>query len=79
MAQTTVSIRMDDKLKKDMEVLCEDLGINLTTAFIMFAKKMVREQAIPFDVSKERREQQLERLMLYKEKMSEICKEDCSC
>ena len=69
MAQTTVSIRMNDNLKKDMEVLCENLGINLTTAFIMFAKKMVREQAIPFDISMERREEQLERLLLYKEKI----------
>ena len=72
MAQTTVSIRMDDELKKNMEILCEELGMNLSTAFIMFAKKMVRERAIPFDVSVERKEEQLERLKLYKEKLSEI-------
>ena len=72
MAQTTVSIRMDDELKKNMEILCEELGMNLSTAFIMFAKKMVRERAIPFDVSVKRKEEQLERLKLYKEKLSEI-------
>ena len=51
MAQTMVSIRMDEELKKEMESLCQDLGMNMTTAFVIFAKKMTREQRIPFDVS----------------------------
>lgn len=51
MAQTTVSIRMDESLKKNMEQTCSDLGLNMTTAFIIFAKKMCRERRIPFDVS----------------------------
>ena len=42
---------MDSELKNQMESVCADLGINMTTAFIMLAKKMVREQRIPFDVS----------------------------
>lgn len=51
MAQTMVSIRMDENLKKEMENLCQNLGMNMTTAFVIFAKKMTREQRIPFDVS----------------------------
>lgn len=51
MAQTTVSIRMEDTLKKDMEKTCEALGMNMTTAFIIYAKKVTREKRIPFDVS----------------------------
>ncbi len=51
MAQTTISIRMDEKLKEKMEKTCSDLGMNMTTAFTIFAKKMAREQRIPFDVS----------------------------
>ena len=51
MAQTTVSIRMEDTLKKDMEETCEELGMNMTTAFTIFAKKMTREKRIPFEVS----------------------------
>ena len=43
MAQTTVSIRMDSELKKDMEETCSELGMNMTTAFIMYAKKVTRE------------------------------------
>lgn len=49
--QSTVSIRIDSELKKEMEAVCAELGIDLTTAFMMFAKKMVREQRIPFEVS----------------------------
>lgn len=51
MAQTTISIRMDEDLKKSMEHTCQELGMNMTTAFTIFAKKMTREHAIPFEVS----------------------------
>jgi len=46
-----VNIRMDEDLKKEMEIVCNDLGINITTAFTIFAKKMTREKRIPFSVS----------------------------
>lgn len=51
MAQTMVTIRMDDSLKKSMEQTCQELGLSVTTAFTIFAKKMSREKRIPFDVS----------------------------
>lgn len=51
MAQTMVTIRMDDTLKKSMEQTCQELGLSVTTAFTIFAKKMSREKRIPFDVS----------------------------
>ena len=51
MAQTTVSVRMDDDLKKDFDRVCNDLGLSMTTAVIMLAKKMTREKRIPFEVS----------------------------
>lgn len=51
MTQASICIRMDSELKKRMETVCSDLGINMTTAFTILAKKMVREQRIPFDVS----------------------------
>lgn len=51
MAQTTISIRMDDKLKADFDKTCNELGLSMTTAIIMLAKKMTREQRIPFEVS----------------------------
>ena len=51
MAQTMVNFRMDEDLKKNMESTCKDLGMNMSTAFIIFAKKVAREKRIPFDVS----------------------------
>ncbi len=51
MAQTTVSIRMDDELKKDFDTICNELGMTMTTAVIMLAKKMSREKRLPFEVS----------------------------
>lgn len=51
MAQTTVSIRMDDALKKDFDNICNELGMTMSTAVIMFAKKMAREKRLPFEVS----------------------------
>ena len=51
MAQAMVNFRMDEDLKKSMESVCQELGMNMTTAFIIFAKKMTREKRIPFDVS----------------------------
>jgi len=51
MSQVLVNIRMDEDLKKSMEETCRTLGLNMTTAFTIFAKKVSREQRIPFDVS----------------------------
>lgn len=49
----TVSFRMDDALKKQADELFNDLGMNLTTAFTIFVKQAVREQGIPFEISRE--------------------------
>ena len=51
MAQTNVNIRMDETLKKQFDHLCSELGLNMSTAFTVFAKTMVRQQKIPFEVS----------------------------
>ena len=51
MAQTNVNIRMDDKLKKDFEKNCNELGLNMTTAFNIFARAVVRHRRIPFDIA----------------------------
>ena len=51
MAQTTLSVRMDDSLKSDCDKVCNELGLSMTTAFTMLAKKMTREKRLPFEVS----------------------------
>ncbi|MBQ9866579.1 MAG: type II toxin-antitoxin system RelB/DinJ family antitoxin [Lachnospiraceae bacterium] len=51
MAQVLVNFRMDKEDKIGMEEVCKELGMSMTTAFTIFAKKMKRERRIPFDVS----------------------------
>lgn len=51
MSQVLVNFRLDEDDKKGMEEVCKELGMSMTTAFTLFAKKMRREKRIPFDVS----------------------------
>lgn len=51
MAQATFSIRMDAELKKQLDELCADFGMTTSTAFTIFAKKVVRERRIPFEIT----------------------------
>ena len=53
MAQTNVNIRMDAELKRQFEEFCADVGMSMTTAFTVFAKKTVRENNKPFSVDRE--------------------------
>lgn len=51
MAQTMVNFRMDSELKKNMEEVCSNMGMSMTTAFTIFAKTVIRENRIPFEVT----------------------------
>ena len=51
MAQTLISFRIDKLSKKQMEHVCGELGLTMEEAFTIFAKKVVREKRIPFDLS----------------------------
>ena len=51
MPQSAVNFQMDSELKTDMEQTCLELGMNMATAFTLFARKVTREKRIPFEVS----------------------------
>ncbi|MDR1541119.1 MAG: type II toxin-antitoxin system RelB/DinJ family antitoxin [Clostridiales bacterium] len=51
MATTSITIRMDEELKKQAETLFDEIGMNMTTAFTIFAKTAVRQQKIPFELA----------------------------
>lgn len=51
MAQTNINIRMDEDLKKNFDDICTELGLNMTTAFNVFARAVVRRHGIPFEVT----------------------------
>ena len=46
MAQTNVNIRMDEELKRQFDAFCSEVGMNMTTAFCIFAKTVVRQHRI---------------------------------
>ena len=51
MAQAVFSVRMDDSLKKQFDLLCQEFGMNTSTAINIFARTVVRERRIPFEIS----------------------------
>lgn len=53
MATTNITMRIDEELKAQAEELFADLGLNMTSAFTVFVKQAVREQRIPFMLSRE--------------------------
>lgn len=50
MAQAMVNFRMDEELKNEMEETCKKMGLTLTSAFTIFATKVIQEQRIPFEI-----------------------------
>ena len=52
MKNVNVTLRVDADLKRQADALFSELGLNLTTAFNIFLRQSVREQQIPFQVSK---------------------------
>lgn len=51
MAQATFSVRMDENLKRQFDSLCAAFGMNASTAINVFARAVVRERKIPFEIA----------------------------
>ncbi|MDO5329473.1 MAG: type II toxin-antitoxin system RelB/DinJ family antitoxin [Coriobacteriia bacterium] len=50
MATTMVNFRMDEGLKKEMDKVCKKMGLTATSAFTLFATKLVQDKRIPFEI-----------------------------
>ena len=50
MAQTSLTIRIDEELKKDAEILFNRIGLNLSSAINIFFRQAVGAQALPFEL-----------------------------
>ncbi len=46
-----VNFRLDEDVKKSMEQTCSELGLSMSAAFTIFARKVSREKRIPFEIS----------------------------
>jgi len=51
MSQTTFSVRMDSDVKRQFDAFCAKVGMNATVAFNMFARAVLREKRLPFEVT----------------------------
>ena len=48
----TINVRLDDNVKQEAEVLFEHLGLSVSGAINIFFRQAIREQAIPFAISR---------------------------
>ena len=46
----TVSLRFEDDMKKELDSMCDEMGMNLTTFFMIYARKVLRDRKIPFEI-----------------------------
>ena len=51
MSTTAISIRLDSDIKERFDQLCKEFGLSTNAAFNLFARTVVREEAIPFPIS----------------------------
>ncbi len=47
---TSITIRVDEQLKKKFDSLCDEFGLSNSAALNMFMKTVVRERRIPFEI-----------------------------
>ena len=64
MASVNVTIRMDANDKAQVEKLFSEFGLTMNAAFNMFAKQALREQSIPFKITKNTEIQYMDRKTL---------------
>ncbi len=50
MATVNLNVRVDERLKKDAEILFADLGLNMSSAITVFLKSAVDYNGIPFEI-----------------------------
>ena len=48
--ENTITMRVDSNLKRQAEILCEDMGLTLSTVYTMLLKAIVRTRSIPFKI-----------------------------
>ena len=51
MEYTTFSVRMEADVKKQFDSFCSTVGMNTSVAFNLFARAVLRERRIPFEIT----------------------------
>ena len=53
MPQAVLNVRMDENIKKEFDAFCFKAGLNASVAVNMFARAVLRERRIPFEITDE--------------------------
>ena len=53
MKSVNVTFRVDEEIKKQADALFSELGMSLSTAFNIFLRQAIREQGLPFVVTRQ--------------------------
>lgn len=49
--EVNINVELYEDIKNEMEAVCSKLGLSMTEAFVIFAKKVAREGCIPFELT----------------------------
>ena len=49
-SMTTISLRMDDDMKRELDEMCAEMGMNISTFYMIYTKRALRDRKIPFDI-----------------------------
>ena len=60
MAQTAFTVRMDSDTKRRFDEICKDFGMSSNTALNVFARTVVKQERIPFEVETQKEFEQRE-------------------
>jgi len=72
MAQTAFTVRMETDTKQRFDELCKDFGMSANTAFNIFARTVVKQRRIPFEVESVQEVEQKAAAVRFGELMDEI-------
>ncbi|EGY78996.1 DNA-damage-inducible protein J [Peptoniphilus asaccharolyticus DSM 20463] len=50
MANVNLNIRLEENLKNEFSRVCDSMGMSMSTAFNVFAKAVVNDRKIPFEI-----------------------------
>ena len=50
MAKSTLKVRMDAELLRELEDFCADVGMSVSTLITVFARRVVKDQKLPFEI-----------------------------
>ena len=59
MAQTAMTVRMDNQQKAQFDKLCEQFGMSANTAINIFVKAVIRSKSIPFSIQAKEEEDEV--------------------